>query len=340
MKVRFTILFKSYRHRFLLFLQFREEEQLHVSELSPTSSNSCTFYGYSSFVLVTACCCIRRRQKALKTSSLQCSNPFSDQNDYDMVSTVRDEEAPQLNPKDETKFSNVKPAVQKLPPVEHQNHQKPRVCVPARAAPPPPIQKPSASMLNHATEPQCPQKPQSVPSNVSKPQSCRKPRVSVPEVAAKPTRGWKPKVSTPSSVVKPQCDKNPIGSAPSSPAQPQYKQKSLPNLLPSHQKPSVSAPSCSTEPSSNKEPSMSTPTSGAKPKCDDVVKYENIGICLLPKPGVDDEPEVKENVAYRCIGIANSEYAVPQQLREQQRTRNALRPSEIQAVEAYAISTL
>ena len=288
-------------------------------------------------VIVTACCCIRRRrrrQKTLKTSSLQCSNPFSDHNDYGMAPTVRDEGAAQLNTKDETKFSNA------LPSTEHQSHQKPRVYVPARVAPPPPNQKPSASVPSHATEPQHPQKPQSVPSNASKPQSYRKPRVSVPEVVAKPTRSWKPKVSIPCSVVKPQCDKNPTGNAPSSLAQPEDKQKRLQILFPSRQKPSVSAPSCSTEPSSNQKPTTSTPTSGAEPKCDDVAEYENIGICLLPKPGDGDEPEVKSNVAYRCIGIASPEYAIPQQLREQQRARNALLPSEIPAVEAYAISTL
>ena len=284
-------------------------------------------------VVVTAYCCIRsrRRRKNFKTSSLQCSNPLSDQNDYGMARKVRDGGGPQSNKKD----SNVKPAIP-----EHKSHKKPRVYVPARVAPPPPNQKQSASMPSYATEPQHPQKPQSVSSSISKPQSCRKPRADVPEVAAKPTRGPKPKVTIPSSVVEPQCNKKPTGSAPSILAKPEDKQKSLPALLHSRQKPSVSAPSCSTEPPSNKKPTTSTPTSGAEPKCDDVAKYENVGICLLPKPGVDDEPEVKENVAYRCIGIANSEYAVPQQLREQQRARNALLPSEMQAVEAYAISTL
>ena len=71
-------------------------------------------------VVVTACCCTRRRRrrKNFKTSSMQCSNPFSDQNDYGMVPTVRDGGGPQSNTKD----SNVKPAVPKVPPIEHQSH--------------------------------------------------------------------------------------------------------------------------------------------------------------------------------------------------------------------------
>ena len=347
-------------------------------------------------VVVTAYCCIRRRRrrKHLKTSSLQCSYPFSGQNDYGMAPTVRNKRAPQSSTKDETKFSNVMgTAVLVLPPIERQSRQKPSVCVPARAAPPPSDQKKCVvnNKSSHVTKQECHKKPQRVPSNVSKPQSYREPsvcvparaappppdqkssgidksgrvtkqechkkpqrvpsnvskpqsyheaRADVPEAGAKHACGPKPKVSMSSSVVKPQCNKNPTGSAPSSPAQPEDKQKSLPALLHPHQKASVSAPSCSTEPPSNKMPSMSTPTSGAEPKCNNVANYKNIEICLLPKPGVSDEPEVKENVAYRCIAIPSSEYAVPQLLQEQQRARNAILPSEMQAVEAYAISTI
>ena len=66
-----------------------------------------------------------------------------------------------------------------------------------------------------------------------------------------------------------------------------------------------------------------------------------VGIAL-PKLETDPAPEVKPNVAYGCVQILDPDYANPRQLFEQQRAtrRNVLLPSEIQAVEAYAITTL
>ena len=66
-----------------------------------------------------------------------------------------------------------------------------------------------------------------------------------------------------------------------------------------------------------------------------------VGIAL-PKLETDPAPEVKPNVAYGCVQILDPDYANPRQLFEQQRAtrRNVLLHSEIQAVEAYAITTL
>ena len=66
-----------------------------------------------------------------------------------------------------------------------------------------------------------------------------------------------------------------------------------------------------------------------------------VGIAL-PKLETDPAPEVKPNMAYGCVQILDPDYANPRQLFEQQRAarRNVLLHSEIQAVEAYAITTL
>ena len=66
-----------------------------------------------------------------------------------------------------------------------------------------------------------------------------------------------------------------------------------------------------------------------------------VGIAL-PKLETDPAPEVKPNVASGCVQILDPDYANPRQLFEQQRAtrRNVLLPSEIQAFEAYAITTL
>ena len=331
-------------------------------------------------VLLTFFCCKRRRRRRLKTTVVHCSNPLSDQNDYFMppkeantqfatkdgdkvwmtgtavpvLPCLENRPGPRSvtdntgEPVFDTKPDMTAPRAVTMP----QTHHKPSISAPKSATQPRfnrslsvSVPRPAAKLQSEqkqgsgAAEQQSKRKLScSNPGSVTRPRSYRKPSVSVPKSGAKPARGPKPKVSIPSSITKPQCKQHPIESA-------QFAQKvstenptsNRPRL---YTKPSVSAPKCSTESPCNQKPSVSTPTSGAGPKCDDVVKYENIGACFLPKPGVDDEPEVKENVAYRCIGIATSEYAVPQQLREQQRERNALRPSEIQAVEAYAISTL
>ena len=325
-------------------------------------------------VLLTFFCCKRRRRRRLKTPVVHCSNPLSDQNDYFMPPK---EANTQFATKDGDKVWMTGTAVPVLPCLETrpgprsvtdntgepvfdkkqdthavtmpQTHHKPSISTPKSATQPRFNRSLSVSVPRPAAKPQSERKqglggvePQSkrklscsTPGSVTRPRSYRKPSVSVPKSGAKPACGPKPKVSIPTSITKPQCKQKSAQLA-----QKESTENPTSNRPRLYAKPKVSAPKCSTESPCDQKPSRSTLTSGAGPKCDDVVKYENIGACFLPKPGVDDEPEVKENVAYRCTGIATSEYAVPQQLREQQRKRNALRPSEIEAVEAYAISTL
>ena len=168
-----------------------------------------------------------------------------------------------------------------------------------------------------------------------------------PSVSARRSdAGRKPSVSVQDHAVKPKCSPKPIANDLSSVAGPKPDRKPCISRKPvTYRKPSVS--SGESKPQCARKPSISIPNSPTEPKCErnDVRNYENIRICLLPKPGQNEEPEVKPNAAYRCLQIPSSpqpssEYAVPQRLQEQQRGRNAQRPSEKQAVEAYAISTL
>ena len=87
-----------------------------------------------------------------------------------------------------------------------------------------------------------------------------------------------------------------------------------------YRKASLSVPSSDIEPRCDREKSASTSESTAERKRErsDARQYE-VGIFLLPKPGLSDEPEMKE---YRCIEIPSSEYAVPQP-RPQQRLQRA-----------------
>ena len=161
----------------------------------------------------------------------------------------------------------------------------------------------------------------------------RKPSVS----ARRSDAGRKPSMSVQDLAAKPKCSPKPIAIDLSSVAGPKPDRKPSFSRKPvTYRKPSVSsAPSGESKPQCARKPCISIPNSPTEPKCEtnDVRNYENIGICLLPKPGQNEEPEVKPNAAYRCLQIPNSpqpssEYAVPQRLQEQQRERNAQRPSE------------
>jgi hypothetical protein len=274
-------------------------------------------------VVVTFSCYKRRRQRSLKPPTLQCSNPLGDENHYASPPKASDESTPQSNENKNSGFGGMMGiAVPVLLPLEHR--------------------KPSVSVPRGTTERLFDEQSTSMPEpNVSRPRTYRKPSVSAPRSATEPRHGRKPSMTLPSSVVKPERYPKPNVSVPSSTCVPKSDRKSKPSGPLAYRKPSGSVASSDIEPRCDRKQSASTSESTAERKSER--QYENIGIFLMPKPGLSDEPEVKENIAYRCIEIPSSEYAVPQPRSQQhlQRARQAPpRPSEVQAVEAYAISTL
>ena len=102
----------------------------------------------------------------------------------------------------------------------------------------------------------------------------------------------KPSMSVQDHAVKPKCSPKPIANDLSSVAGPKPDRKPCVSRKPvTYHKPSVSSvPSGESKPQCARKPSISIPNSPTEPKCErnDVRNYENIGICLLPKPGQND----------------------------------------------------
>ena len=321
-------------------------------------------------VVVTVSCFRRRRRRQMRTLKppmLQCSNPISDGNQYSIPPKIKEETVPEPSKVKKGGFGAMMGiAVPVLLPMEHKSQPKPNVSEPHSDTETQCVEESSMTHEPNVPRPITYRKP-SVSAHTS--DAGRKPSVSAhtidagrkPSVSARTIdAGRKPSVSARRSdagrkpsmsdhAAKPKCSPKPIANDLSSVAGPKPDRKPSVSRKPViYRKPSVSsAPSGESKPQCARKPSISIPNSPTEPKCErnDVRNYENIGICLLPKPGENEEPEVKPNAAYRCLPIPSSpqpssEYAVPQRLQEQQRGRNAQRPSEKQAVEAYAISTL
>ena len=319
-------------------------------------------------VVVTVSCFRRRRRRqtrTLKPPTLQCSNPISDGNQYSIPPKIREETVPEPNKVKKGGFGEMMGiAVPVLLPMEHESQLKPNVSEPHSATETHCVEESSMTLEPNVPRPITYRKPSvsahtldagqkpSVSAHTS--DAGRKPRVSAhtidagrkPSVSAhtldagrKPSvsarrsdAGRKPSMSVQDHAAKPKCSPKPIANDLSSVAGPQPDRKPCVSRKPvTYRKPSVSsAPSGESKPQCARKPSISIPNSATEPKCErnDVRNYENIGICLLPKPGENEEPEVKPNAAYRCLQIPNSpqpspEYAVPQRLQEQQRGRNA-----------------
>ena len=336
-------------------------------------------------VVVTVSCFRRRRRRqtrTLKPPTLQCSNPISDRNQYSIPPKIREETVPEPSKVKKGGFGEMMGiAVPVLLPMEHESHPKPNVSEPHSDTETQCVEETSMTLKPNVPRPITLRKP-SVSAHRSgtgrKPSDSahtidagRKPSVSAhrsdadrkpsdsahtidagqkPSVSARRSdAGRKPSMNVQDLAAKPKCSPKPIANDFSGVAGPKPDRKPSVSRKPvTYRKPSVSsAPSGESKPRCARKPSISIPNSPTEPKCErnDLRNYENIGICLLPKPGENEEPEVKPNAAYRCLQIPSSplpssEYAVPQRLQEQQRGRNAQRPSEKQAVEAYAISTL
>ena len=301
-------------------------------------------------VVVTVSCFRRRRRRQtrnLKPPTLQCSNPISDGNQYSFPPKIREETVPGPSKVKKGGFGEMMGiAVPVLLPMEHESQLKPNVSEPHSATETQCVEESSMTHEPNVPHPITYRKPSvsgqkpSVSAHTS--DAGRKPSVS----ARRSDAGRKPSMTVQDHAAKPKCSPKPNANDLSSIAGPKpYRKPSVSRKPVTYRKPSVSsAPSGESKPQCAQKPSISIPNSPTEPKCD-VRNYENIGICLLPKPGQNKEPEVKPNAAYRCLQIPSSpqpssEYAVPQRLQEQQRGRNAQRSSEKQAVEAYAISTL